>query len=238
MLTSILHLFLTGDWAANELMKEDDDGKILTLFRLETTDKVCGLSYDEMLPFLRFLDKYARKVVNGDEMRRWRGQNMDKTLLHKLTPADVAYATLTYETKSAVWTEDLVNKRDGSAIQDAVQRYHKPKGARVKKYQDGWTDEGREYYKVLKAQYKRLWDDKSVHATLTSHWRKYESENHESSFKRKASEVDKGDSGDEGIDESEDEIDLSDEDESQSNDDPSFGNSSDLGCEHFEESLV
>ena len=235
MLTFILHLSITADWVANNLMKEDDDGKILMLFRRESIDKVCELSHAEMFPFLRFLDKYARKVVNGDEMRRWRGQNMDKTLLHKLTPADVAYATLAYETKSAVWTEDLVNKRDGSAIKDAVQRYHKPKGARVKKYQDGWTDEGREYYKVLKAEYKRLWEDKSVHATLTSHWRKYESENHESSFKRKAaSEVDKGCSGDEGIDESEDEIDLSDEDESQSNDDPS----SDLGCEHFEESLM
>ena len=69
MLTSILHLFLTGDWAANKLMKEDDDGKILTFFRWESTDKVCGLSYDEMLPFLRFLDKYARKVVNGDGMK-------------------------------------------------------------------------------------------------------------------------------------------------------------------------
>ena len=162
---------------------------------------------------------------------------MDKTLLHKLTPADVAYATLAYETKSAVWTEDLVNKRDGSSLQDAVQKYHKPKRARVKKYQDGWTDEGRAYYKLLTTEYKRFWDNKPVHATLTMHWRQYKSEHHESSFKRKASEVDKGDSEDEGIDESEDEIDLSDEDESQSNDDPSFGNS-DLGCEHFEESLM
>ena len=99
---------------------------------------------------------------------------MEKTLVHKLTPADVAYATLAYETKSAVWTEDLVNIRDRTAKNEAVQRYHKPKSARVKKYQDGWTDDGREYYKLLTTEYKRLWEDKSVHATLNMHWRKYE----------------------------------------------------------------
>ena len=237
MLTFILHLSITADWGANNLMKEDDDGKILTLFRRESIDKVCELSHAEMFPFLRFLDKYARKVVNGDEMRRWRGQNMDKTLLHKLTPADVAYATLTYETKSAVWTEDLVNKKNGSSLQVAVQKYHKPKRARVKKYQDGWTDEGREYYKRLTEEYKRFWNDKSVHATLTVHWRQYESEHHESSFKRKASEVDKTCSDDDGMDDSEDKIDVSDEDESHPNDYSSFEISNDLGSEHFEQNL-
>ena len=49
-----------------------------------------------MLPFLYFLDEYARKVVNGNEMKKWRGWNMDKTLLHKLTLADLAHATLAY----------------------------------------------------------------------------------------------------------------------------------------------
>ena len=49
---------------------------------------------------------------------------MDKTLVHKLTLADVAYATLAYETKSAVWIESLINRRDETAIKEAEQKYH------------------------------------------------------------------------------------------------------------------
>ena len=110
-------------------------------------------------------------------------------MAHKLTPADVAYATLTYENKSAVWTEDLINKRDGTVIMQAEQKYHIKKGARVKKYCDGWTANGRDYYSVLTTQYKRLWDHQGFHATLVTHWRRYESETNQSTFKRKACEA-------------------------------------------------
>ena len=215
---NVLALVPSGDWAAGQLMKEDDDGKILTLFRQGSIDKLLALEYHEMLPFLSFLDKYARKVVNGDEMRRWRGQNMDKTLVHKLTPADVAYATLAYETKSAVWTESLLNKRDKTAIKKAEQKYHIKKGARVGKYGDGWTDAGRQYYKELTAEYKRLWDNQPVYATLITQWRRYESANHESTFKKRASEADHGFSdNNDGIDDSDAEIDIPDDDSSPSN---------------------
>ena len=112
-------------------MEEDDDGMILNMFQTWSIEKLCSFEYGQMMPFLRFLDKYARKIVNGDEMKKWTTQNPKKTLLHKLTPADVAYATLTYENKCAVWTEDLVNKREGTANKEAEQKYHIKKGARV-----------------------------------------------------------------------------------------------------------
>ncbi len=67
---NVIALVPSGDWAVGQLMKEDDDGKILTLFQQDSIDKLLALEYHEMLPFLSFLDKYAQKVVNGDEMRR------------------------------------------------------------------------------------------------------------------------------------------------------------------------
>ena len=90
------------DWSAGEVMEENDSGKILSSFRPETIDVLCLYQYEEMLPLLRFIDKYVRKVVNGDGMKRWNCRNINKTLIHRLTPADIAYAMLTYENKSAV----------------------------------------------------------------------------------------------------------------------------------------
>ena len=50
-------------------MDVDDDGKILTVFRVESIENLLLFDYNQMMPLLRFLDKYARKVVNGDEMK-------------------------------------------------------------------------------------------------------------------------------------------------------------------------
>ena len=200
-------------------MEEDDDEKILIVFRTLSIEKLCSFEYGQMMPFLRFLDKYARKIVNGDEMKKWMTQNPEKTLLHKLTPADVAYAILTYENKCAVWTEDLVNKKNRTATKEAEQKYHIRKGVRVKKYCDGCTINGRDYYKTLTTQYKRLWDDQGFHATLVTHWRRYESENHQYTFNRKACEAGLGGlDEDEDSDSAEDEIDLPEDDELPSHD--------------------
>ena len=210
-------------------MEDDDDGKILIVFRTWSTEKLCSFEYGQMMPFLRFLDKYARKIVNGDGMKKWTTQNPEKTLLHKLTPADVAYATLTYENKCAVWTEDLVNKRGSTTTKEAVQKYHIRKGVRVQKYCDGWTTDGRDYYRELTTQYKRLWDDQGFHATLVTHWRRYEEENYQYTFKRKACEAELGGSdGDEDSDSAEDEIELPDDDELSSHDAITMNESDDM----------
>ena len=195
-------------------MMENDDGKILSVFRTEAIDVLCSYQYDQMLPFLRFLDRYARKVVNGDEMKRWNRRNLNKTLIHKLTPADVAYATLTYENKSAVWAEDLKNKRDGTTTKEAKQKYHIQKGARVKKYCDGWNEDGKKYYKELTNEYTRLWNHQAFCQDLVAHWRKYEHQNNMSTYKRKATEAELGHSDENSDDdESEDEIDIPEDDD-------------------------
>ena len=90
-------------------------------------------------------------------------------LVHRLTPADVVYATLTYEDKSAVWGGNLKNKRDRTTAKGAQQKYHVQKGARVKKYCDGWNGDGKKYYKELTNQYARLWGHQSFCQDLVAH---------------------------------------------------------------------
>ena len=196
-------------------MNENNDGKILLTFRTETIGELCLYQYDQMLPFLRFLDKYARKVVNGDGMKRWNRINMGKTLVQRLTPADVAYATLTYENKSAVWLEDLKNKKDETTNKVAKQRYHVKRGARVQKYCDGWNEDGKKYYKELTNQYARLWGHQAFCQALDVLWREYEHKNQMSTYKRKASEADLSHSEEGSVnDGSEDEIEMPDDNDS------------------------
>ena len=153
--------------------------------------------------------------MNGDGMKRWNRRNINKTLVHRLTPADVAYATLTYENKSVVWVEDLKNKRDGTATKVAKQRYHIQKGVRVKKYCDGWNEDGKKYYKELTNQYARLWGHQAFCQALDVLWREYEHKNQMSTYKRKASEADLSHSEEGSVnDGSEDEIEMPDDNDS------------------------
>ena len=50
-------------------MDVDNDGKILTVFRVESIENLLLFDYNQMMPLLRFLDKYARKIVNGNKMK-------------------------------------------------------------------------------------------------------------------------------------------------------------------------
>ena len=95
--------------------------------------------------------------------------------------------------------EDLENKRDKTTSRVAKQRYHVQKGARVKKYCDGWNEDGRKYYMDLTSTYAMLWGNEAFCQDLEEHWRKYKHQNHMSMYKRKATEADLGHS-DEGSD--------------------------------------
>ncbi len=47
---NVIALVPSGDWAAGQLMKEDDDGKILALVQQGSIDKLLALEYHKMLP--------------------------------------------------------------------------------------------------------------------------------------------------------------------------------------------
>ena len=79
------------DRVGDDVFEEDGDGKSMTVFRNGPIEDLCLFEYEDMFPFLHFLDRYAKKVVNGDETKKWRTKDMDKMLINKLTPGDLAY---------------------------------------------------------------------------------------------------------------------------------------------------
>ena len=64
--------------------------------------------YSNLEKFMRFLDKYAKHNINGNMLKKWKGQNRNKTLIHKLKPGDLANVTLIYEAKLGVWAEGML----------------------------------------------------------------------------------------------------------------------------------
>ena len=82
---------------------------------------------------------------------------------------------------------------------------------------------------MLTTQYKRLWDDQGFRATLVTHWRRYEAENYQYTFKRKACAAGLGGSDeDEDSDSAEDEIDIPEDDELPSYDAATMNESDDM----------
>jgi hypothetical protein len=76
-----------------------------------------------------------------------------KTLLDKISASDIAYTFLVYENSREVWEEELLIKTRAktdeerkNARQRRNPRYHKGRGKSLKRYGDGWTEEGRKYY--------------------------------------------------------------------------------------------
>ena len=52
-------------------------------------------------------------------------------------------------------------------------RYHEGRGKRLKRYGDGWTDDGREYYQQLLGNFKIL-KNSNVWNTLQNYWKLYQ----------------------------------------------------------------
>jgi hypothetical protein len=52
-------------------------------------------------------------------------------------------------------------------------RYHEGRGKRLKRYGDGWTDHGREYYQQLLGIFKNL-KSSAVWNTLQDYWKMYQ----------------------------------------------------------------
>ena len=142
-----------------------------------------------MFPLLRFIDKYVKHNWNSDVLANWKRNNRQKTLVHKISYKDLALVTLVYETKMEIWAEDMEEKEKGTVVRQAAAKYHLKKGARCRKNTDGWTEEGRAYFKELCASFKRAWKDTNFKDSLIDHWRAYEAEHHRKSYKRKASAV-------------------------------------------------
>ena len=146
-----------------------------------TTDLQHAQPTDDYLEdFMRFLDKYVSHAVGNHYFMQWSKSNRTKTFLDKVTASDIAYTILVYKNSKEVWKEELqiraTSRTDDerrTATRVKKPRYHEGRGKRLKRYGDGWTEDGREYYQLLLGIFKNL---KSSDAwnTLQDYWKMYQ----------------------------------------------------------------
>ena len=137
-------------------------------------------TYDDAEDFMRFLDKYVSHAVGNHYFMQWSKSNRTKTFLDKVTASDIAYTILVYENSSEVWKEELkiratstTDDEKRKATREKKPRYHEGRGKRLKRYGDGWTDHGREYYQELLGNFKIL-KNSNVWNTLQNYWKLYQ----------------------------------------------------------------
>ena len=176
-------LSLTADKQVGWCPPSDHCGRLFDKIRMWTTRSYEEYepSYDESEHFLRFLDKYVSRAIGNHQMAKWCRENKDKTLLDKFTSSDIAYTILVYENTREVWEEELSIKASNmteeekkNTIRQRKPKYHEGRGKRLKKCADGWTTEGRVYYKNLMSIFKSLIHENDAWNTLQQHWRTYQ----------------------------------------------------------------
>ncbi len=95
-----------------------------------------------------------------------------------MTASDIAYTILVYENTKEVWEKDLQIKTSSrtdeerhNAIHHKKSKYHVGRGKHLKRFGNGWTNNGQEYYQELLRIFKELkisdvWNTLQGHCTL------------------------------------------------------------------------
>ena len=99
--------------------------------------------------------------------------------------SDIAYTILVYENSKEVWEEELINKARAKTNEERKNaerrhnpRYHEGRGKRLKRYRDGWTEEGRKCYKELLTKFQDLKSSEFWNESLQGYWNKYQIRNY------------------------------------------------------------
>ncbi len=94
-----------------------------------------------------------------------------------MTASDIAYTILVYENTKEVWEEGLKIKASykndeerHNAMHHKKSKYHVGRGKHLKRFDDGWTDDGQEYYQELLMIFKEL-KSNDVWNILQDHWK-------------------------------------------------------------------
>ncbi len=73
-----------------------------------------------------------------------------------MTASDIAYTILVYENTKEVWEEEVQIKASykndeetRNAMHHKKTKYHVGRGKPLKRFGNGWTDNGQEYYQEL-----------------------------------------------------------------------------------------
>ena len=120
MLQSLSFLIVIAvDYAKEVAMVEYKNEKALPSIRTWTKAKIAKMGYDIAESFLYFLDKYAIVMVGGARaMAKYYKNNCRKTLLDRLTPSDIAYSILIYESAYEVWTKEILKHETCTTIEE------------------------------------------------------------------------------------------------------------------------
>ena len=180
-----------------------DTGRILVDFLLLDLD-VTEITYQDCLEFLTFMDYYVSKLIGSRELKKFCVLYPGKTLLDKMTASDIAFAILCYENGVDVWLERIKMKRMNNVDREAFEKtaslkYHHPPGTKLKAYEDGWTEEGVQYYEEMVRVVKGIMANGPLWENVKVHWKTYLRENRRSSFVHAAAAM--GGDGDDGIEE-------------------------------------
>ena len=86
----------------------------------------------------------ARSMINY--YKKYNGN----TWLDRLTPSNIAYSVLVYESAHDMWKDEILKSETCHTIQEkrafqhtAFLKYHVKRGSKIALFQDGWTQEGR-----------------------------------------------------------------------------------------------
>ncbi len=128
----------------------DNSGKIYVNARGRTSNpQDLKPTNDQAEHFLWFLDKYVSHAVGNHYFLHLSKLNRSKPFLDKVTASDIAYTILVYENTKEVGEEDLQIKASSrtdeerhSAMYNKKTKYHVERGKHLKRFGDGWTDNG------------------------------------------------------------------------------------------------
>ncbi len=106
-------------------------------------------TYDQAEHFLWFLDKYVSHAVGNHYILQWSKLNKSKTFLDKVTASDIANTILVYENTKEVWEVEVQIKarykndeERRNTTHHEKPKYHVGRGKRLKRFGNGWTDNG------------------------------------------------------------------------------------------------
>jgi hypothetical protein len=140
--------------------------------------------YDQAEHFLQFIDKYASPAVGNHVILQWSKSNRTKTFLDNVLALNIAHTILVYKNTKVVWEVDLkikasskVDKKRHHATRHRKTKYHEGRGKHLKRYSDGWMDNGQEYYQELPSIFKDL-KSSDVWKTL-HHWKLYQKKHYD-----------------------------------------------------------
>jgi hypothetical protein len=144
------------------------------------------LAYDEAKHFVYFLDKCTTVMVGGARsMTKYYRNYKGNTFLDRLTPSNIAYSVLLYESVHDMWKEEIHTCETCQTIQEkkefqhtASLKYHVKQGTKIALFQDGWTQEDRAYFRSLCQVFDALKKSNKIWSLLQDHWKTYTKKYH------------------------------------------------------------